>query len=95
MGDPKAPPGRMVSHPPPLRLLRVAAPVLQRPLQNLCGGRGHREMSPREGEGAVETGALPSITHPAQHHLLPPPPNLKMMGKVWLNPHRPRDEWGN
>jgi len=54
MGVPKAPPpSRTVSHPPPLWLLGVAASIFQRPLQDLRGGRGNREMSPGEGEGAL------------------------------------------
>lgn len=62
-------------------------------------------MSPREGEGAAAGGGshpqrndgknLPNnILSPAQHHRLSPP-HLKMMGKVGVNPHGPRDKWGN
>lgn len=55
-GPQSPPPGRLILHPPPLWLLGVTASIFQRPLQDLCGGRGNGDMSPREGEGAAAGG---------------------------------------
>lgn len=95
VGVPKAPPpkSRMESHPPPLRLLGVAVSIFQRPLQDLCGGRGNGEMSPGEGEGVnpPDTILPPHSASPLVCVCVP----LKTVGKVGLSPQGPRDEWGN